>query len=160
MSVNHRAAPEPSASNGPRPARMAALSFPADKDYLALVRTTAMHVAGLLALPIGRVTDLRLAVDEACSLFVAPSGGTDSSASEMLELRYDRYEDALHITVRGLAPANWPEREEIGWAMLRALVGEVRAEDADGVGTLTLIEPLYAADRPQGVSGDSRPSAG
>lgn len=118
---------------------MAALTFPADKDYLALARTSVMHVAGLLGLPIGRVTDLRIAVDEACAVFLTPPPIVPSA----LELSFERHAGYLSVTVRGPAPATWPPGDdELGWRMLQALVGEVRAETKDGVGTLTLIEPL------------------
>ncbi len=59
-----------------------------------------------------------------------------------LHLCYDRYPDHLRVTVRGAAPALWPEQDELGWEMLRAIIGDVHAEVVDGVGILTLIEPL------------------
>jgi serine/threonine-protein kinase RsbW len=161
---------EPAASaGGPVARRMAALSFPADKDYLALARTTAMHVAGLLELPLSRVTDLRLAVDEACAAFLtagratagrvgegqttagrATAGGEGGAAEwdgsrGALELRYDLYPDRLCVSVRAPVPADWPQVDEIGWSMLQALVSEVRAEVAEGIGTLILVEQLPSA---------------
>jgi hypothetical protein len=127
--------------------RMAALTVVADKDYLALVRTSAMQVAALLDLPVPRVADLRLAVDEACTSFLVPAPGTEPAApsAATLHLCYDRYPDHLRVTVRGAAPALWPGQDELGWEMLRAIVGDVHAEVVDGVGILTLIEPLPAA---------------
>ena len=131
------------------PQRLAVLTFAADKDYLALARMTAMHVAGLLGLPIGRVTDLRLAVDEACSVFLAgPSGpsapllapGRQSAAT--LTLRFERIAEDLRIAVSGPAPLRRPDEDDLGWTMLCALVGEPRWEARDGLGTLTLTEPI------------------
>ena len=125
--------------------RMAALTVAADKDYLALVRTSAMQVAALLDLPLPRVADLRLAVDEACSSFLAAPGGQPDPAGASgatLQLCFDRYPDHLRVTVRGEAPPLWPAKNELGWEMLRAIVGDVHAEVVDGVGILTLIEPL------------------
>src|SRR5579863_1282999 len=84
------------------PRRLAVLSFAADKDHLALARMTAMHVAGLAGLPIGRVTDIRLAVDEACSLFLSGSRGAEAGA--MLSVRFDRLPGQLRISVSGPAP--------------------------------------------------------
>jgi anti-sigma regulatory factor (Ser/Thr protein kinase) len=148
------APPRTSADAGPGPgagpgsfSRMATVVMPADKDYLALARTSAMQIAALLDLPLSRVTDLRLAVDEACSSFlVGPAGdGEPAPGADSLELRYDRFPAQLHVTVRGTASSRWPTRDELGWEMLRALVGEVRAEVVDGVGVLTLIEPLPGA---------------
>ena len=129
--------------------RMVTLRMIADKDYLALARTSAMHVGALLAFPLGRVSDLRLAVDEACLSFLDAPAYRDpdlpyatSVPPGTLELAYDRYATQLHVTLRGTAPAGWPERHEPGWAVLESLVGEVRAEVRDGEGVLTLIDPL------------------
>lgn len=132
------------------PRRLAVLTFAADKDYLALARMTAMHVAGLLGLPIGRVTDLRLAVDEACTSFLVAARGREMEPVEesgaTLQVCYDRYPDRLEVTVLGLAPPMWPGQDELGWAVLRAIIGDVNAEVIDGVGILTLVEPLPAID--------------
>lgn len=126
------------------PVRMATLTLLADRDYLALARTSASHVAALLFFPRPRVGDLRLAVDEACTSFLraAPEGVEASESVETLELRYDRHPSSLHVTVSGPAPRGWPERDELGWAMLSALVGDVQVSVRDGVGALTLIVPL------------------
>jgi serine/threonine-protein kinase RsbW len=129
------------------PFRMVTLTLQADQNYLALARTSAMHVASLLLLPLPRVDDLRLAVDEACTSFLQPAQAADADAAALapagtIELRYDRYATCLHVTVSARAPQGWPERDELGWAMLGTLVGEVRARLRDGVGVLTLIEPL------------------
>ena len=130
--------------------RLAALALPADREYLALARMSAMHVAGLLDFPVGSVIDLRLAVDEACSVFLAGPDGhgqaeQPGAAPGMLELAFETDGAQLQVTVRGAAPPHWPEPDDVGWAMLKALVGELRAEVDDGLGTLTLIGPLPRA---------------
>lgn len=127
--------------------RLASVSFAADRDYLALARMTAMHVAGLLGLPIGRVTDLRLAVDEACSLFLTgPAAEVPDEAPRRargsLALHFDREGETLRVRVAGPAPGRGPDEEGLGWTLLCALVGEPRWEAHDGVGTLTLTEPI------------------
>lgn len=130
------------------PVRMVGLTLLADQDYLALARTSAMHVGALLFFPLRRVNDLRLAVDEACTSFLVPARpvGADAPPAETvetMELSYDRFPRHLHVTIRAKAPRGWPERDELGWAMLGSLVGEVRMElRADGIGVLTLVEPL------------------
>jgi serine/threonine-protein kinase RsbW len=101
---------------------------------------TAMHVAGLAGLPIGRVTDIRLAVDEACSLFLSGSAATAPGA--MLTVRFDRLPQHLRISVSGPAPTRSPDAEDLGWLMLCALVVRPRWEVRDGIGTLTMTEPL------------------
>lgn len=128
--------------------RMAELIVLADKDYLALARTSAMQVATLLDLPLPEVADLRLAVDEACTSFLVAAPGRRIEPAEVtgakLRLRYDRYPDRLEVVVRSEAPPMWPTQYEIGWEVLRAAVGQVRAEVVDGIGILTLVMPLPA----------------
>jgi hypothetical protein len=132
--------------------RMAALVMPADKDYLALARLAAMHVAGLLGLPIGRVTDLRLAVNEACVLLLgAPASvldghldGHGAGGQRELALSFEQGPGQLRITVRGPAPACRPDPEDIGWLVLQALVDEVRLETVGATATLTLSDSLPA----------------
>jgi serine/threonine-protein kinase RsbW len=133
-----------------RARRLALLSFAADKDHLALARMTAMHVAGLAGLPIGRVTDIRLAVDEACSLFLSGLGvstatrlsDTGTEIGAMLTLRFDQLAQDLRISVSGPAPERRPDADDLGWLMLCALVGRPSWEVRDGIGTLTMTEPL------------------
>jgi len=147
------------ARTGPR--RLALLSFAADKDHLALARMTAMHIAGLAGLPIGRVTDIRLAVDEACSLFLTglvdtkvestdtaePTGSIELAepGGAMITLCFDRLAEYLRISVSGPAPRRIPDADDLGWTMLCALVGRPRWEVRDGIGTLTLTEPVPTA---------------
>jgi hypothetical protein len=107
-----------------------------------------MQVAALLDLPLPRVSDLRLAVDEACTSFLVPAPGREIEPVEetgaTLQVSYDRYPDRLEVTVLGTAPPMWPGQDELGWEMLRAIVGDVHAEVIDGIGILTLVEPLPA----------------
>jgi serine/threonine-protein kinase RsbW len=103
-----------------------------------------MHVAGLLGLRLGRITDLRIAVDEACALFLAgdaPAAAPDSSPGR-LRLRFEREGATLRISVSGPAPSRPPDTDDLGWTMLCALVGEPRWEVRDGIGTLTMTEPI------------------
>jgi hypothetical protein len=132
---------------GNEPVRMVTLTLLTDQDYLALARTSAMHVGALLFLPTPRVNDLCLAVDEACTSFLPPipQGDADAAAppaAGTMELSYDRYPASLRVTVRATAPPGWPQRDELGWAMLGNLVSEIHAILQNGVGALTLVEPL------------------
>jgi len=127
--------------------RMVTLNMLADKDYLALARTCAMHVAAVLGFPLTRVTDLRLAVNEACLCFLEavpaePSAYPTWPIPETMEISYDLLPDELRISVRAATPEGWPQVEETGWALLRALVGDVRVQAHEGLGELTLVEPL------------------
>jgi serine/threonine-protein kinase RsbW len=122
---------------------LAVLTIPADKHYVAMARMTALHVAGIVGLPIGRATDLRLAVDEACGLFL-DRGRAPIAASAGLTVAFTRHADALRVSVSGPAPARRLVDDDLGWTLLCALGGEPRWETRDGTGTLTLTEPLPA----------------
>ena len=124
---------------------LAVLVIPADKNYVAVARTAAVHVAGILGLPISRTTDLRLAVDEACGLFLhkaaAPTGATSR-----LTVSFTRLGEALQVNVSGPAPERQLLDDDLGWILLRALCGvEVQWRQDDMTATLTLTEPLPAA---------------
>jgi serine/threonine-protein kinase RsbW len=153
MSLNRDAAMSADrASQDGQRFRMAAVVMPADKDYLALARLATMHVAGLLGLSVGRVIDLRLAVNEACVLLLgAPvrvldehRNGHGAGAKSELELNFDRGPGQLRITVRGPAPSCRPDPEDIGWLVLRALVDEVHLDTAGATATVTLTDSLPA----------------
>ncbi|MBR7837169.1 hypothetical protein KDL01_28085 [Actinospica durhamensis] len=125
--------------------RMAKLSIPLDEECLALARVTAAHVALLVGLPADRAADLRLAVDEACSLFLAQRPTPDDTCTWWtagdLELDFARHGMRLHVTVRG--PARYEfDRDDVGWYLLEAMVGEVRADFRPGRATVTLVEPV------------------
>ncbi|MBR7836543.1 hypothetical protein KDL01_24910 [Actinospica durhamensis] len=143
----------------PVPRILATLCFSADKDFLALARCTTMHVAGLLGLAFSRVVDLRLAVDEACALFLAPAAPLVPAASAApakgdgggvggLALVFADLGDELRIIVSGPAPVrelDFPDG--LGWTLLCALVAGPRWEVEGDVGILTLTEPVPSIRR-------------
>jgi anti-sigma regulatory factor (Ser/Thr protein kinase) len=123
---------------------LAVLVIPADKHYVAVARTAAVHVAGIMGLPISRTTDLRLAVDEACGLFLH-RGAAAAGATSRLTVSFTRFEQTLQIRVSGPAPERQLLDDDLGWTLLRALCGvEVEWEQDDMTATLTLTEPLPA----------------
>jgi serine/threonine-protein kinase RsbW len=139
--------------------RVAAITMPVSEAYVSLARLATAHVVGALGLSVGRAADLRLAVDEACGQFLHGPGPlfddddvvyAAADATTSIELCFDRLPGKLRITVCGpipLVPAiSWPDRESLGWLVLEALVSDVRyeVEPRDGVGTLTIVEPLSA----------------
>jgi serine/threonine-protein kinase RsbW len=144
--------PDPGAGPEPAAVRMVTLTLLADRDYLALARTSAMHVASLLFFPLPRVNDLRLAVDEACTSFLQPADGPAADADgaapgpqDTMTLRYDRFPQSLHVTLSAPVPRGWPQRDELGWELLSSLVGDVQVSVRDGVGTVRLIVALPTA---------------
>jgi serine/threonine-protein kinase RsbW len=124
----------------PKP-RTVVLSIPADREQVVLVRSVAGHIAARLGLSMAELADLRLAVDEACGLFLlAPGFG---SGGEMVDCRFEENAAALVVTMSAPSPpAVEPDVDDIGWLMLSALVDELTWKAEQGVAQLTLIKHL------------------
>src|SRR5580704_9165750 len=117
-----RIAPEQAADLPRLPVSEVFLEIPADRLYVVLARSAAVHLGAVLHLGITDVTDLRLAVDEACALF----------------LLHPAFPGELHVTVRAPVPPGFaPDTEAIGWIMLGALVDGLSWTRQDGYGTVT-----------------------
>ncbi|WP_432560767.1 ATP-binding protein [Kineococcus sp. SYSU DK003] len=95
------------------------LRVPADPAYLTVVRTASAGLAARLDLTLDEIEDLRIAVDEACTLLLG-----SSSAQDELVATFRLGEGSLEVEVRGPA-REMPERSSFAWAVLEALVGEV-----------------------------------
>jgi len=98
---------------------MVELRVPADPAYLTVVRTASAGLAARLDLTLDEIEDLRIAVDEACTLLLGPGPSDDE-----LVATFRLGEGSLEVEVRGPAP-ELPERSSFAWAVLEALVGEV-----------------------------------
>jgi serine/threonine-protein kinase RsbW len=130
-----QAAPEPA---GLLPDSEVFIEIPADRLYVVLARSAAVHLGSVLQLGISDVTDLRLAVDEACALFLLHPAFPDGREVG-LACRFAAYREELRVTVRAPVPAGFaPDTEAIGWIMLGALVDDLAWTRQDGYGTLTL----------------------
>src|SRR5260370_23471417 len=68
------------------------ISGPADKTYVALIRSATAHLGARVGFSVVEITDLRLAVDEACGLLLSPHehGGLAAGGGE-LECRLIEY---------------------------------------------------------------------
>ncbi|HTJ66981.1 MAG TPA: ATP-binding protein [Actinospica sp.] len=114
------------------------IEIPADRLFVVLARSAAVHLGAVLHLGITDVTDLRLAVDEACALFLLHPAFPDGGAIG-LACRFAAYRDELRVTVRAPVPPGFaPDTDGIGWIMLGALVDGLAWERQDGFGTVTL----------------------
>ena len=114
------------------------IEIPADRLYVVLARSAAVHIGAVLHLGITDVTDLRLAVDEACALFLLHPAFPETGALG-LACRFAAYPGELHVTVRAPVPPGFaPDTEAIGWIMLGALVDGLSWTRQDGYGTVTL----------------------
>lgn len=115
------------AVNG-EPVRMVALTVLADEDYLALVRTSAMHVGALLFFPLPRVNDLRLAVDEACSMLVPLA-----LPGAELVCRFSLGVEEIRVRCSVPSDGQRPPVDGFPWQVLVTLTDAVRCEvDSDG----------------------------
>lgn len=103
------------------------LSIPADKTLVVLVRSAASHLGSRVGLSLEELDDLRLAVTEACTLFLildegAPIGGP-------LECRFVEIGGALHIGIAAEVPPESPQSVVgFGWDLLATLVDDLRWE--------------------------------
>ncbi len=98
------------------------LRVPADGSHLVLARAAVSSICADLDFPVDRLDDVRLAVDEACSLLLA-----DAARGSSLELRMSVLPFAtLDITITALTGHRWlPPRRSFSWTVLQALVDEV-----------------------------------
>ncbi|MGH3415135.1 MAG: ATP-binding protein [Actinocrinis sp.] len=135
MDQLNAAEPQPTAAS-----RTVVLSIPADREQVVLARSVAGHIAARLGLSMAQLADLRLAVDEACGLFLlAPGFGRHG---ESVECRFEEGPAALTVTVSAPAPSTEPDVDDIGWLMLSALVDELTWKAERGVARLTLVKHL------------------
>jgi serine/threonine-protein kinase RsbW len=144
-------APEPEAGPElaePLPDSEVFIEIPADRLYVVLARSAAVHIGAVLHLGITDVTDLRLAVDEACALFLLHPAFPDGAAVG-LACRFAAYPEELRVTVRApVSEAFAPDTEGIGWIMLGALVDDLAWTRRHGYGTVTLTK-RFTPHRPQ-----------
>lgn len=117
------------------------LTVPADKDYVVIVRSAVAQLAACYGYTVKEITDLRLAVNEACALLIA--GGTGKVASSAapgglgalgtIECRAELRGDTLRVTLAAPSGAfDTPDPDGLGWTMMAALVDGV-AWAQDGV---------------------------
>jgi serine/threonine-protein kinase RsbW len=124
----------------PKP-RSVVLSIPADREQVVLVRSVAGHIGARLGLSVAELTDLRLAVDEACGLFLLTPGF--GSGGEMVDCRFEENPASLVVTMSApMPPSVEPDVDDIGWLMLSALVDELTWKSDGGAAYLTLVKHL------------------
>jgi len=122
------------------------LRLPADAAYLSVLRTTAAALAARLDLSVDEVEDVRIAVDEAASMLLpatppSSGGGGDEAA---LEASFELSRRRLVVEVRGPA-RTLPARDSVAWAVLEALVGEVRTAPGPDGSSICLVHELRGA---------------
>jgi serine/threonine-protein kinase RsbW len=94
---------------------------PANKDYIFVVRSAVAQLSAAFGFTIGEISDVRLAVDEACNLLVA--GHLSAVPDQDLQCRVEVRGDLLHVTVAAAsAGVEVPDTDDFGWNILTALV--------------------------------------
>ncbi len=96
------------------------LRVPADPAYLAVLRTATAGLATRLDLTLDEIDDLRIAVDEACSLLLA--GRTHPGRT--LDATFTVGGSSIVVRIYGPAETV-PERTSFAWAVLGVLAGDV-----------------------------------
>ncbi|HZC69136.1 MAG TPA: ATP-binding protein [Jatrophihabitans sp.] len=101
---------------------------PADVVYVSTLRLTAASLAARCDLTIDEIEDLRLAVDEACSLLL-PHARDGSALDARFEVEVGRL--SVEASVQTTAAAE-PDRTGFAWTVLGALASSVEVrQDAD-----------------------------
>jgi serine/threonine-protein kinase RsbW len=116
-------------ANGTRAHEVAAVTIrvPAERGYVVLARSAAGHLGAKLGYSVPEIMDLRLAVDEACGVFLAardaragPVAGSD------LECCFSVSHRVLRVKVSGSAAGvTEPDTCGLGWQVLSALVDAI-----------------------------------
>jgi serine/threonine-protein kinase RsbW len=103
------------------------LRVPADPAYLAVIRTATAGLATRLNLTLDEIEDLRIAVDEACSLVLAGRTHPDRT----LKASFTLGNGAIAVVIAGPA-VSLPGQASFSWAVLQALAGDVVTGVSDG----------------------------
>jgi len=97
------------------------IEVPAQGEYLSVLRTAAAGLAARLNFTLDDIEDLRIAVDEACSILLEQAiPGTRLSCAFLMT------EDSVTVRagVRARSP-RIPSRDGFAWTVLSALTSEV-----------------------------------
>jgi serine/threonine-protein kinase RsbW len=116
---------------------------PASAAYVSTLRITAASLAARCELTVDDIEDLRLAVDEACSLLL-PHAASDSALDARFELAYARLEVQASVTSVDGAHV---DRDGFAWTVLGALATSVEVRNEDGRLTIALTKRRELADQ-------------
>lgn len=114
---------------------------PADVLYVSTLRLTAASLAARCDLTIDDIEDLRLAVDEACTLLL-PHARPDSTLNARFELAVGRLEVETSVPTADTAE---PDRSGFGWTVLGALASSVEVRHKEGRLTIVVTKSREAA---------------
>lgn len=115
--------------------RSVRLKMPASSEYLRIARTATAAVCARLDYPIDRLEDIKLAVDEACSLLLADAA--PDSAIELVMTPDGHGELQIEVSAR-TRRGRPPKQTSFAWTVLSALVDNVEASVEGGIVTIRL----------------------
>ncbi|MET7276711.1 anti-sigma regulatory factor [Kribbella sp. NPDC005582] len=117
------------------------LSIPADGAYIAVPRSVVGNLAARNDFTVDAIDDLRIAVDEACSLLLPQA--TDG----LLECVFQLDPPQLTVRTSAVVPDGWtPDTTSFGWTVLTALVETAAVETVDGRLTITVTATATATE--------------
>jgi serine/threonine-protein kinase RsbW len=118
------------------------LSIPADSAYIAVPRSVVGNLAARNDFTVDLIDDLRIAVDEACSLLLP------QASDGLLELVFKLDPPQLTVSTSAAVPDGWlPDTSSFGWTVLTALVESAAAETIDGRLTITVTASATASEK-------------
>jgi serine/threonine-protein kinase RsbW len=112
------------------------LTVPADGGYLGVLRTATAGLAARLHFALDEIEDLRIAVDEACTMLLAVT-----TPGAELDCRFAVTEDALTVEVStpAVPDARLPAESSFAWKVLTALTTSATADLSAGRATIRLL---------------------
>ena len=143
MADSEQAAGSPQALTGewepPAVGGVVELAVPALASFLPVVRAATAGLAARLSLTFDEIEDLRIAVDEACSMVLSLPG----SPPVVLTCRYEVFADALGVRVSMPvdAIAALPAEHSFAWRVLRTHATDVRHAIDEGHAWIALRKP-------------------
>ncbi|WP_405061039.1 anti-sigma regulatory factor [Kribbella sp. NBC_01505] len=118
------------------------LSIPADGAYIAVPRSVVGNLAARNDFTVDAIDDLRIAVDEACSLLLPQA--TDG----VLDCVFEIAPPQLTVRTSAVVPAGWtPDTTSFGWTVLTALVETAAVETIDGRLTITVTATAVTTEK-------------
>jgi serine/threonine-protein kinase RsbW len=111
------------------------LEVPAAPAYISVVRTATAGLAARVDITMDRIEDLRIAVDEACTLLIRPQDHLHPDGA--LRCRFTLQPGSLTVEVNG-PRTDLPPSGAVAWSVLSALVDIISwgqdepAPDRDG----------------------------
>lgn len=112
------------------------LRVPAISVFISTVRLAAASLGAQCELTVDDIEDLRLVVDEACSLLL-PLAGSDGALTVRFELRPQSLAVQSSVVARDSADV---DRSGFAWTVLQALASDVEVLAADGWLTVQLVK--------------------